>query len=50
MNRWPSRLATPVDPMDTVARSWWQSAYGLRQSPQLTDIRALAQQIRSTYS
>lgn len=47
--RWPQRLAAPVDPMDTVSRSWWQSRYGLRQAPQLTDLRALARTIRGTY-
>lgn len=48
--KWPDRLAAPVDPMDTVARCWWQSTYRLRHAPQLTDLRALARQIRSNYA
>lgn len=47
MNKWPKRLAAPVDPLATTVASWWQSRHGLRHAPQLTDLRALARQIRS---
>jgi hypothetical protein len=32
--------------MDNVARAFWQSRCGLREPPELTDIRALAREIR----
>lgn len=44
---WPARLSAPVDPDATRAAYWWQSRQGLRVVPQLTDLRALARQIRS---
>lgn len=45
MNKWPNRLAAPVDPLATTAASWWQSRHRLARPPQLTDIRALARAI-----
>lgn len=43
---WPSRLSTPVDPMETVARCWWQSMYRLPRPPHLTNLREMARSIR----
>lgn len=44
--KWPNRLAKPVYAQDTTIASWWQSAYGLRSPPKLTDLAELARAIR----
>lgn len=45
--KWSLPLAKPVYAQDTTIASWWQSAYGLRNPPKLTDLAELARAIRS---
>lgn len=47
MKKW-GRLAPPVNPMEQVARAFWQSRAGLREPPELTDLPALARALRTT--
>lgn len=45
---WP-KLAAPIRGIDNTAIAFWWSRHNMRQAPELTDLRALAIEIRSAY-
>lgn len=49
MNKWPKRLAAPIRAIDNTAIAFWWSRHNMRQAPELTDLRALAIEIRSAH-